>query len=115
MFLFKKRLIHQTLLGEENDWGCLPCVLLPVRETLKRSPVDFLVWNRLQDGQREENSKTLSNWHLFHRRINVKEWNKLSTLSSTCIFRASQENSISRPNASYFSDQRDVSGLSSKI
>lgn len=32
----------------------------------------------------------------------------------TCIFRASQENSISRPNASYFSDHFDRSGLSSK-
>lgn len=33
----------------------------------------------------------------------------------TCIFRASQEYSKSRPNASYFNDHRDRSGLSSNI
>lgn len=31
----------------------------------------------------------------------------------TCIFRASHENSISRPKALYLSDHRDRSGLSS--
>lgn len=33
----------------------------------------------------------------------------------SCIFRASQENSISRPNALYFKDHRDRSGLSGNI
>lgn len=33
----------------------------------------------------------------------------------TCILRASQENSILRPNALYFNDHFERSGLSSKI
>lgn len=46
---------------------------------------------------------------MANKEFELKAWYMILT----CIFRASHENSISRPKALYLSDHRDRSGLSS--